>query len=201
MALAALLGGIQGLRQPIGADGGIHPGQAHPWLMQLQFDVKALGRIDEHEDLIRSVTLRDGRINFVQLLTELRSDFTDIDVTTMRRQYFSTAIPPAKDPVVAAIAAAATQTGAYQCELSNDDGSQCGQRFPTLKGLAQHQRLAGYGDHGSRCYLTLLIQSPQCPLCKSFSKKRHDRTSTRTAVVRKFHMLDGQGLVGGLQRL
>ena len=164
-------GGVQGLRNPIDDDGGIRPGSAHPWILQLQFDVRAMAMVDDWEGLIDTVTLPDLRINLVLLFTKYLDDFLALDMTQMRRVFISNAIPPPMSVVEELLTAvpgaeAGEGRGSYTCELIIAGGDVCGAVYRTLKGLAQHQRLARGGTHGSRCYLKLIIRNPICPLCE-----------------------------------
>ena len=94
MVLAALLGGVCGLRDPIADDGGIAPGLAHPWLLQVQMDLAALDLLDDVADLIHYYRLPDHRLNPKGLLIDGREQLLAIDMHILRVQFLSVSVPP-----------------------------------------------------------------------------------------------------------
>ena len=55
----------------------------------------------------------------------------------------------------------------YICTLLDEDGWQCGQRWPTARALAAHQRHTQAGTHGEPKGVASLVVTNQCFWCGS----------------------------------
>ena len=190
MVLAALLGDVQGYPDPIAEDGGVRIGpqhSAHPWLMQLCMDLRALNEVDDMEEVIGTFTLPDGRLNIKGLLLDAREELLRTDVHQLKRAYLSHAIAPPGATAVYDLPGCEhyDPNGTFVCHLRQAEGDECLLTFKSRKALATHQRLAIGGEHGSRCYLALMINDPICPICASTFKTKHTaRHHVRLALER-----------------
>ena len=67
LVLAALLGHVPSQPSPFRADGSVDRSRAHPWLLQLENDVGALGEVDSLAGLLEDCTLENEQLNIVAL--------------------------------------------------------------------------------------------------------------------------------------
>ena len=72
----------------------------------------------------------------------------------------------------------------YICTLLDEDGWECGQRWPTARALATHQRHTQGGTHGEPKGVASLVVTNQCFWCGS-THARIETTSKRMAAAEK----------------
>ena len=88
LGLASLLGGLDGKRTPIFADGGLNPAAAHPWIVQLHADLLALQDVDDAAPLFDQYLINDDRLNIRDLILNDAPALAEFDPTETRRLFF-----------------------------------------------------------------------------------------------------------------
>ena len=157
----------------------------NPWASQLLEDVQALDELDSGRHWVTS--LQD---NLFGIFAEYRHEFLLVDTSELRSKFRSHEVPPPgwcmPSLDIPDEPAPADDGMLYKCECCLDDGSVCGETFPSKQQLVQHMRWTRGGTHGELPQYFRATITNQCPWCRNvFANIRTARQHVRASLQRK----------------
>jgi hypothetical protein len=149
---------------------------AHPWLLQLQEDLIAVGSLDSMAFVSE---FAGPKPILIFIYNEIKEDFLSLDLSELRAEFLSVRIPPPEwESPEQTLQERLAEESPHICYERCADESVCLKAFTTHRALRTHQTRSRGGTHGALCVARLCAINNQCPACKcTFSNregaKRH----------------------------
>ena len=149
---------IEGLR--------LHP-EASGCAKRLLADLQTLAFVPEWAEQVANVELEFGDV--FRLGSKLNDWFLSLDLRQFRAAFFTQTVAPCKVELsdYEGDDDLERKNEHYMCTLLDEDGWKCGQRWPTARALAAHQRHTQEGTHGEPKGVASLVVTNQCFWCCS----------------------------------
>ena len=166
---------IEGLRS--------HP-EANGCAKRLLADLQTLAFVPERAEQVANVELEFSDV--FRLGSKLNEWFLQLDLRQFRAAFFTQTVAPCRvelsddegnDDLE-------VENENYICALLDEDGWECGQRWPTARALAAHQRHTQGVTHGDPEGVASLVVTNQCFWCGS-SHASIETTSKHMAAAEK----------------
>ena len=147
-------------------------------------DLQTLAFVPERAEQVANVELEFGDV--FRLGSKLNEWFLSLDLRQFRAAFFTQTVAPCRvelsddegdDDLEG-------ENGNYICTLLDEDGWECGQRWPTARALAAHPRHTQGGTYGEPMGVASLVVTNQCFWCGS-THASIETTSKHKAAAKK----------------